>query len=196
MNLALDIGLASVYFITDPDRGIAMLQSPRLLLASRTLSLEDFARFIARSQRTGGQKDDARFPDALQMLNDVLAEDRPSSPIFVNEPILVIACDIEAGLLSGLKRLKLRGFARLMAVKEGIGSTVIEAAVTQLYLGFRDRLVYAEGGRELLAFGPVAGLCVVSGLRKTVLSTEKDCQAIMRSYPDLAADVSGVIEPI
>lgn len=192
MKLVLDRGFASVYFVTDPDLGLATLTGPCLLLAQRILRLEDLARFIVRTQT----RDEARIPDAVQMLQDVLADQPLSRSVEVNAPLLVIAYGFAPDLLAVMKRLKLRGLAELLALSGGLFPSELDELFQQLFDKFRASLVYAEGGREVLAFRALSGLAVVSGLRFTVLSTDLSSAQIVQAYPGLLADVSNVRESV
>lgn len=196
MNLELDVGLGSIYFISDVERGVGMLQNPRLLLARRTLLTEDMARFVARHPDAGLPEDELGFYQALQMLHDVGADRNVVRAIAMPEPILVIAVGIEAGLLAGLKRLKLRGLADLLAIRGGIEAVELDEPLTHLTRAFDEHLLYADDDQTVLAFRAIQRLSVVSGLRKTVLSTDVNCEEIVRSRPDLWHDVSILHEPL
>lgn len=90
------------------------------------------------------------------------------------DPCLILARGYEPGLLRELKVRKLRGLGRFLAV----------------------------GGAELplervpQSLQPVKGLSVVSGLKRTVLSTTRTAEEILRDDPELVADVSGMKEEI
>lgn len=196
MELEIELGLASVYFVSQPKQGVGVLNNPTLLLTRKTLCLEDFAYFLACRQAKRGPVDEELVAEAAQMLQDFMADGSLSAGIGLDKSMLVVAPDVESGLLGGLKRLKLRGIVQVMAICSGTRQRELEEAEAQLARAFEDHLLPTDVVRSMLAYGPIKGLCVVSGLRQTIFSTTKKDRDLIGSHPEIASDITSVQEPL
>jgi hypothetical protein len=184
-DIQLNAGVASKYFVTDLKRGLALMERPWVLVATRQLDLEHWAEALAVVQAReaaslfGSPNPDV--PATVVALTDMVHDRVPDKDLGVRTPLFILANGIQKEALASMKVLQLRCLCRIIALD---GSALkFDDAATSLGPEFRSQPVFRNDVLEVSA--PTRGLCVVSGFHKTVISANKNSRGIIGAFPEL-----------
>ncbi|MBN1268206.1 MAG: hypothetical protein JXB04_01345 [Kiritimatiellae bacterium] len=199
MNVALNAGFASKYFVTDAERGVACAADPALFIAARTVDVEQVAAFFGflAAGATWQASDHAkRAAAALRAVVD--ADFSAADALAGDRPLVILAEGFADKLLPALKIIKLRGLRPVLAVAVPDGRQQLATGVAALAAtGAAGSAVFVADDR-LAAGVPVArGVTVVSGLNQTVLSAGLSAEQIIAAHPAMCSGpVDAVDEPL
>lgn len=200
LTLALNVGMASKYLVTNPDKMIAIKENPYLFLSNEKLNIKAFSECLSTIYnqsnssflKLGSRKIDA--PQFEIFLDDLINERKPSIPFpSFSNPILLISNGIDHKALVSMKVLKIRGICDLLAIDVSVSDT-------DSIFRLGNELKNEELGKRdfYTLFKPPKRLSIVSGVAKTVISTEQNTNQILRNFPDLISkyDKTAVQEPL
>ncbi len=202
-TLELQVGLASQYFVTDPKKMLAMAEKPSVVVSSDVLTLEGLAEVLAAIYNQSSSlsflgirnKPKLEVQQVVAFLNDLIQERKPSMAMMTfPNPVLLLSIGFERQALNAMKVLKLRGACQLVGIDV--------SASGQRDLAFRLALELREQqttrGATWQVFSPPKQLCVVSGVKRSVISTEQNSNQLLRTHPDLATafDPATMHEPL
>lgn len=193
MDLVIEAGLASRYFVDSPKSGTATLPGPLrhhrptfdILIAKGELSLDSFSEFLSRplEARSGFF---SRFlsrsispSEASAVLRAMHSDERPARAICGD--LLVITGHCGDQLLKTLEIANMRGYWKTIAVS-GVGAT---PDIQQLILLLTELLgepAYVSGDAARVAFANVDKLRVVSSATRTVISSDTKERAIIARH--------------
>lgn len=199
IDYELNIGLASLYFITDPDKGICSIESPHLLLEKNILTFDNLANFLSIAWAKPPRIVFAKKPNKQeieQLLDDLVAQKKPTvslSVVNIPYPIFAFAKQIDSKTLNAMKVLKIRGICLITAIAF---KDYPMDVVYQLEQEYRNELIYQNSDMSSLGFKPIKKLHVVSGAEKTIISIYQNCKSIIKNHPELIKKIDNVEESL
>lgn len=200
-TLHLNVGLASQYLITDIKKGIGVSEKPYVVFSNNLLSDKELAEVLTVIYNTdlssgflgmGAKKlDSAQF--AL-FLDDLRNKRKPSMPIVnFKNPVFILSNGFDKRALVAVKVLKIRALCQILAVDmSASGGDTILKIDSELMNNKIEETVFHK------IYKSDNKLCMVSGINKTVLSTESNIGQILKKFPDLTSniDLESVNEPL
>ena len=184
-TIQIDAGFASAYFVTDAENMVAVIEKPFLILSDGLLGIRDISEGLAKiSERNsrGLFAQTKRFSaDQFEKCFEALLTSRNESAVHVSQAVLLLSRQLDRRAVVGLKLMKLRGYGLVFAIQY----PALSATELALRLGLGSEYALYEGGTFKI-YQPLNQLCVVGGIKQTVLSTEHNGQQLLRSYPTLA----------
>lgn len=200
-TLQLNAGLASKYLITDIKKNVGISEKPRLVSLSKILTVNILVEILTNIYNInlpsglfgmGAKKLDSR--QVALFLEDLCNQRKPSGPIIeIREPVFILAGGFDKKALIAIKILRLRGLCPIMAVDiSALGGDIIVKIDSELINNKIEEAVSYK------IYRPDTKLCVVSGINKTVLSTENNAAQILKKFPGLISsiDLESVNEPL
>ena len=194
--------MASQYFATDPKKMLAIVKKPSVVLSSDVLTLEELAAVLMAiytqsfSWNFLGIRSEPKcdLQQFVAFLNDVIQEQIPSKMMTFPNPVLLLSSGFERASLHAMKMLKLRGVCRLVGIDTS--ATRQNDVALRLALELRDQQ-FARGV-SWQVFRPSKQLCVVSGMKRSVISTAQNIDELLRHHADLATafDPAAMNEPL
>ncbi|MEW6359262.1 MAG: hypothetical protein AB1696_23205 [Planctomycetota bacterium] len=202
MNIELDCGVASRYFITDYARSLAVVEAPCALVLARRLDLDGlvvaFSELAAQGPVRPGSRRSSRgreeqevdktvmqWRDRLRADFDEILDARPGFSFGYPHPIVVLAESISEDALVVMVVIKLRGITQIL----GVDLSTSGARLEQLFLphGMLSRAPreFRRDSKSHRIYPIDDGLSVVAGLGRTVLSPNMNPEEIVKNYPDL-----------
>jgi len=190
LTLSLNIGMASKYLIIDGKNMIATKENPYLMLSTQKIDIRVFSECLSKIYthrnsssfflKLGSQKLEAQQLEIF--LDDLINERKPSipTPLF-GMPILVISNGIDHKPLVSMKLLQIRDICDLLAID--VSSLANDETIVRLENELKNEEFYRKDFYAI--YKPAKKLCIVSGLRKTVISTEQNINQILRNFPDI-----------
>ena len=180
MEVIIQAGMASRFFLTDLERGLATIASPHAMISKERISINRLAEIFEKASNSsimrkgllGALIKKADAKDIGIFLEELANNKKLSKPIIGVPPTLfIISNGIEKQALNAMKVLKLRGLCQLLAVNissmQSVDSmAVLEAKFSDLY----------KSSKKLL---------VVANLYETVVSTEQNIKNILSNHPEL-----------
>lgn len=202
LTITLNIGMASKYLVTNPDKMIATKENPYVLLSNEKLSIKTFSESLSTIYNQNAASSFLKLgsrkiePQQFEIfLNDLVNERKPSIsfPSFSN-PILVISTGIDRNALVSMKVLKIRGISDLLAVD--ISSVSSDESIFRLGGELKNEELCKKDFYTL--YKPLRRLAIVSGVAKTIISTEQNIGQILRNSPDIISkyNKTAVQEPL
>lgn len=200
-TVQLNVGLASKYLITDVKKCIGSIEKPYIVFSNNILSDKTLAEiltiiynasFSAGLLGMGGKKLNSQQVESF--LDDLRNERKPSIPMIeFKNPILMLSNGFDKKTLSVIKIAKIRGLCQIIAVDISAlsGDTIVKIDSGFINNKIEEKLSYK-------IYKPDNKLGVVSGINKTVLSTENNVGQILKKFPDLISnmDLESVNEPL
>jgi hypothetical protein len=202
MEQLISHGLASHYFVTDPERALAVVKSPLVLSSSSALEYETFADLLSKCvfafEKTNfwhqllklADKVAPGSPEAIQKTSLWLQHLEHDGGIpfsgCLSGPLFVLSNGIEDRCLRILKRLKVRG-TQILAVDVSANSEP-----TDVIAGLNKSLSGNElaKGQSFRLVEPKPSVVVVAGLWETVISSESQAAKILSERRQLAGSSS------
>lgn len=202
LTLVLNIGTASKYLLTDLNRMLTTKESPYVVLLSKKLDIKVFAECLSIIYNQGVSFSFVKWGSRkldnqqLEIFLDDLINERKSSvsiPSF-NNSILIVSKGIDHTPLVYMKVLKIRGICDLLAID--ISSMVSDESIFRLGNELKNDEFYKNDFYAI--YKPSKMLNIVSGVTKTVISTEENTKQILRNYPDIVTkyDKAAIQEPL
>jgi hypothetical protein len=199
MDRTIQTGFAEQHFVTHPDHVVACMEEPAALFCGSMLTLEHLAAWIGRLPpppvgvfaRWFGAPEPEKGPDeadALKALREIVQCGKPSKPLPLPYPLLVLAPAIEKTALAALLVIKMRGYCQTLVLTgphETLDVSTLRTSLIQGSSHAPEPLVNLPDC-DLSGFGPIQGLRIVCGMTATVFSTESDCEEILKRHPALA----------
>lgn len=210
MELSISQGLASHYFVTDPEKALAIVESPLVLSSSGELEYETLVSALSNCvfafQKTSfwhhlfkiADRVVPGSPEAIQKTNLWLHHIEQDGGLPFSgrllAPLFVLSNGIEDRCLRILKRLKVRG----------IQTFAVDISANSEPSAFIDKFNKSLGGSELAGgelyrlVKPKPSVIVVAGLRETVLSSERRIAEILSERKELVGSLKDLntAEPI
>jgi hypothetical protein len=200
-TIHLNVGLASKYLITDTKKCIVSIEKPYLVFSNNILSDKVFAEILTTFYNFGLPR--GLFGVGVKKLNsqqvelsldDLRNERKPSFPMReINNPMLMLSNGFDKKTLTAIKIIKIRGFCQIIAADISAlpGDTILKIDSELMSDKIEEKLSYK-------IYKPDNRLCVVSGINKTVLSTESNVGQILKKFPDLISnvDLESINEPL
>ncbi len=188
MEIELRSGMASVYFATDPKKGIAALSKPRVIICGKTLSIkllsEIFANSFNASLSRGFFRALIKKAEAkdIAALMEGLAQDRKPTAAVIGFTLMpfIISKGIEKSCLTALKIIKIRGYGQPLAIN--ILSENIDDQILKLKEELKGKILFED---DLVSVYDPGKLEVVSNRDKTIISTERSIKDIVKNRHDL-----------
>lgn len=202
-TLDLQVGMASQYFVADPKKMLAIVEKPSVAVSSDVLTLEGLAEVLVtiynQSLSAGflgiRSKPKLESQPFVAFLNDLIQERKPSLAMMTfPNPVLLLSTGFEKTTLNAMKVLKLRGLCQLVGID--ISASGQRDLAFRLALELREQQV--ARGASWQVFAPPKQLCVVSGMKRSVISTEQNINQLLRTHADLATvfDPAAMNEPL
>lgn len=199
MERTIQVGFAERHFVTQPEQVVACMDEPGVLFCEDTLTLEHLAAWIGRfpppaphvfTRWFGAPEpvEDLGEEGALKALREIVQCGKPSKPLPLPFPMLVLAPTIDQVALAALLVIKLRGICQTLALtapREALDVAGLRTSLVQMAVHPPEQLI-AWPDRNLTGFGPVQGLRVISGMTMTVFSTEGDYEQILKRHTELS----------
>ncbi len=198
-TLHLNTGLASNYFVTDTKKFVGVSENPYLVFSNTALNDKALAEILVTIHNaiysTGFFKQRKKQdPEQVALLFDDLRNQRKSSISIqdIANPVLILSNGFEKTTLTAIKILVTRAICQILAVD--ISSSGGDEILNQSELISQK----IEETAFYKIYKPYKKLCVVSGTRDTVLSTEINASQILQKFPDLCSkiDLDSVNEPL
>jgi hypothetical protein len=192
MEFRAEARFASPYFVTDASRAISQVVEPAVLVNAGEMTLELLAFGVGElallQEKAGVSRKDrpARtigFDAAQEALAQIIDKGVPAKPLVLLRPLLVLSLRLDKAALAPLLIVKMRGSIQTLAVRF-TSSSELAAVLDALATCAQPRTT----GGAVIVFDGVPKLHVVSGTTTTVLSTDTNCEGILKKYPGIAAD--------
>lgn len=205
MEYLINTGLASQFFVTDPDKVVTVIQSPIILRNDAILDMnsikENFPHcvdaFAARGSLKSllliffniGAKVSPGSSEAIQKTNlwlqnelhDYPGKNRISGRML--KPLFIIANGINAECLSMLKKIKIRG-AEVYAIDASKSSETDRKLL--LHSNIFDGKILHQNKFSTLVM-PNQNITIISGLKMTVISSDSRIDDILAKYDGLTS---------
>ena len=189
-DIVLDVGLASLYFLTsvESNKAFAAIERPYVVVSNETLKTQELSECLAAIHNHTNASGFLNFgakklgtEEVKSFLEDVICDKKTRIVLnFFRYPILIIANGFEKRALAATKVLKIRGIGSFVGL-DASGSLEAKAAV----MGFESECEQIGSGDFYKLYKPLSRLNVVSGIRKSVLSKRLNTKQILVNYPDL-----------
>jgi hypothetical protein len=198
MHVVLNSGMASKYFVTNPEKAVEEIQDPGLLISRSRLTvpvLAGFLGFLSGKPAAGSKESRPPAQVALKMLETINIDHRwpaPADCVAMPNALVVIANTFDEGVVHALKIMKLRGVCLGLAVdiSKSMSSNLPRLIEGLIQDDARKHGFFETDDRSCIGFGLVEGLTVVSGLAMTVFATGTTCEEILRTHPGLAGNMA------
>ena len=199
-TIQLNVGVASKYLITDVKKNIVSIEKPHIVFSNNILSDKTLAEilttFYNSSLPMGLFGMGARKLNSQQVelfLEDLRNQRKPSMVVEFKNTVFVLSKGFDKKTLTIIKILKIRGMCQILAVDVSALPGDIVAKMNSEFINnkMEEKLSYR-------IYKPDNKLGVVSGMNKTVLSTESNVGQILNKFPDLISniDLESVNEPL
>ncbi len=200
-TVQLNVGLASKYLITDVKKCIGSIEKPYIVFSNNILSDKTLteslviiynASFSSGFLGMGTKKLNSQQVELF--LDDLRNERKPSIPMIeFKNPMLILSNGFDKNALSKIKITKIRGLCQIIAIDVSSlpGDTIVKIDSELMNNKIEEKVSYK-------IYKPDNKLYVVSGINKTVLSTESNIGQILKKFPELIRNVGleSVNEPL
>lgn len=198
MDLLLNSGIASSYFINDLDTYTCHYMSPDILVCDGDLDLEHLAQFIVKNQPKslfgklfGKDRHEETFEKRTQKLlstlHQMLSDQQLTSLPELKRPLLLIANALDERLISSLRISKIRGIWEVVAVKTDIKIQNVfnwfeNQGLKSEIFNNKSPLIKIYSGSNQLTF--------VGGKEQSILSTSCKYTDLIKQHPSLLVKFS------
>jgi hypothetical protein len=209
MNIHLSHGLATQYYITDPERSLAMVSAPCHVILTPHLGLEAlaahlswlvvrkpgpgsmFSRLLARPADRAAEPSDATFREQCRrrMMDDFkeIVNGRQGGSFGYEWPTVFLAREIDRHVLMVTTVLKLRGLGMMLAVAVSEKESSFEQFTRPFHNACQAGFLPEPNRHQLSILRFNTDMSIVAGLHETVISTERSTEQIIAAYPSLVS---------
>ncbi|HYF51110.1 MAG TPA: hypothetical protein VEJ63_16975 [Planctomycetota bacterium] len=192
LESVFDLGYASEYFITDPNRGIAQMSSPAAITSFDEFTLDVLATslgelaLVSEKGRWPWSKTEPAKPlgheKAMAGLLDVIASGQSAVPLFLDRPLLVLTRGLNQNALAPLLLFKMRGHFQTLALdfSNREPSELFELSV-ELQKASPCQII----SESLFVWPCVEKLNILSGQGRSAVSMTLEPAALQAKHPEI-----------
>ena len=195
MDIEVDLGMSSVFFLTDADRGVSVLSQPLLICTDQKLSIKLLSEMLRALITKNNESNLFKFlnknPD-VELIAKLLCDfSDPNQKGALqtkglqglpSKAIVIFSNGVERAVLNAMKVLKIRGVISFLQIntKQLSGSEIFTRA---------GQLKNSKEFFRNISFCVLdsSSLLVVSGLKRTIIS-DQSSREVLNRYPEIISN--------